>query len=312
MNDWTEIVIRINTKDVDTVSAIAQMCVSGGIYIEDYSDFEMDIKQFGPVEVIDKDLLEKAKDKEHAAVHVYISPEDNPAEALAFLEERMKSEKIAYTADEGTVREEDWANNWKQYFKPLPIGEKLIIVPTWDDNIPDDCKDRIPLIIDPGMAFGSGQHETTKLCLENVEECVRPDDTVLDVGTGSGILAIGALLLGAKEAVGIDIDKLAVKISAENASLNRVEDRYTAKHGDLATGVKGKFRIVCANIVADIILRLLPDVGDHLTDDGDLILSGIIDERLDEVKETLTKLGYKVVGIRSDRGWNSIRAVKNI
>ncbi len=310
MNDWTDITLQISSHDVDTVTAIAQMCMPGGIYIEDYSDFESLIQQFGPIEIIDEDLLKKAADKEHAAVHLYISPEENAAEALAFLEERMTACGVAYTVLSDLVREEDWANNWKQYFKPLPVGERLLIVPSWKEAIPEGCEDRVQLEIDPGMAFGSGQHETTKLCLEMVEKCVTAGSTVLDVGTGSGILAIGALLLGAQSAVGIDIDKLSVKIAGENAALNGVSDRFTAVCGDLATGISGQFDVVCANIVADIILRLLPDVGPLMTADGDLIVSGIIEERKDDVLAGLASYGFVPVAILQDRGWCCMRAKK--
>lgn len=310
MNDWTDITIQINSKDVDTVTAISQMCMPGGIYIEDYSDFDMDIQQFGPIEIIDEELLKKAQDKEHATVHLYISPEEDPKEALTFLEERMNACGVSYTVMSDVVREEDWANNWKQYFKPLPVGEKLLIVPSWEEEIPEGCEGRTHLEIDPGMAFGSGQHETTKLCLEMVEKCVTPGSSVLDVGTGSGILAIGALLLGAKEAVGIDIDKLSVKIAGENAALNGVSERFRAVCGDLATGISGKYQLVCANIVADIILRLLPDVGPLMTEDGDLIVSGIIEERKQDVLNGLEEYGFVPVDILQERGWCCIRAKK--
>ncbi|MBR5279445.1 MAG: 50S ribosomal protein L11 methyltransferase [Clostridia bacterium] len=310
MNDWTDITLQINSSDVDTVTAIAQMCMPGGIYIEDYSDFDTDIQQFGPVEIIDEDLLKKAQDKEHATVHLYISPEEDPEESLSFLAERLTACDVAYTVLSGIVKEEDWANNWKQYFKPLPVGEKLLIVPSWEEEIPEGLEDRTHLEIDPGMAFGSGQHETTKLCLEMVEKCVTPGSSVLDVGTGSGILAIGALLLGAKEAVGIDIDKLSVKIAGENAALNGVSDRFRAVCGDLATGISGKFELVCANIVADIILRLLPDVGPLMTDDGDLIVSGIIEERKQDVLDGLAEYGFEPIDILQDRGWCCMRAKK--
>ncbi len=310
MNDWTDITLQISSSDVDTVTAIAQMCMPGGIYIEDYSDFDTDIQQFGPIEIIDEDLLKKAQDKEHATVHLYISPEEDPKEALSFLEERLSACGVSYTVLSGIVKEEDWANNWKQYFKPLPVGEKLLIVPSWEEEIPEGCEGRTHLEIDPGMAFGSGQHETTKLCLEMVEKCVNPGSSVLDVGTGSGILAIGALLLGAKEAVGIDIDKLSVKIAGENARLNGVDDRFKAVCGDLATGISGKFDVVCANIVADIILRLLPDVGPLMTNDGDLIVSGIIEERKQDVLDGLEEYGFVPVDILQDRGWCCMRAKK--
>ena len=306
--DWTEVRIRIAAAQVDEAAAIANMAVPYGIYIEDYSDLEQGAREIAHIDLIDEDLL--ARDRDVAIIHLYISPEENPAEAVAFLRERLGAAGIDSAVEAETVREEDWANNWKKYFKPLPVGEKLLIVPSWEEEIPAGCEGRTHLEIDPGMAFGSGQHETTKLCLEMVEKCVTPGSSVLDVGTGSGILAIGALLLGAKEAVGIDIDKLSVKIAGENAALNGVSDRFRGVCGDLATGISGKFQLVCANIVADIILRLLPDVGPLMTDDGDLIVSGIIEERKQDVLDGLAEYGFEPIDILQDRGWCCMRAKK--
>ena len=300
--DWTDIIININSEDAESASAIAQMVVSRGIYLEDYSDFDTEIKKFGPIEIIDDELLNK--DREHARLHIYFSPEENPAEGLAFLKNRFDAEGIPYSIDENTVKEDDWANNWKKYFKPLPVGEKLVIVPSWEkDELPEDLKNRIPLVIDPGMAFGSGQHETTRLCMELIEKYVTPEADVLDVGTGSGILAIAALLLGAKSVTGVDIDALSVKVAAENADLNNVGDRFTSLHGDLAKDVKGTFDLITANIVADIVIELTRSASGLLKKDGIYIVSGIIEERLSDVLAVLEELNLKVIEKRHDRGW---------
>ncbi len=305
--DWTDIVIKISSKDADTVAAIAQMVVSRGIYIEDYSTFDSDIEQFGPTEVIDSELL--AKDKSIALVHVYISPEENPAEAVSFLTARMDAENIPYSVDTGNVREEDWANNWKQYFKPMKVGEKLLLCPTWElDNLPNDCDDRTKLIIDPGMAFGSGQHETTKLCMELIEKYITKDTKVLDVGTGSGILGIAALLLGADDVTGVDIDALSVKVAKENAEINGVGDRFNVTCGNLADDISGKYDMITANIVADIILMLMPDAKKLLSDDGIFIMSGIIDMRYDDVKKGLDEHGFQMIEVKNERGWCAITA----
>lgn len=300
--DWTDIIINIDSKDAELASAVAQMVVNRGIYLEDYSDFDTEIQKFGPIEIIDADLL--AKDREHAKLHIYFSPEENPAEGLAFLRERFDAEGIAYSIDEASVGEDDWANNWKKYFKPMPVGEKLVIVPSWEkDTLDDDLKNRAQLIIDPGMAFGSGQHETTRLCMELIEKYVTPKADVLDVGTGSGILAIAALLLGAKKVTGVDIDALSVKVAAENAELNGVGDRFTSVLGDLAKDIDGKFNLITANIVADIVIELTRSASTLLADDGIYIVSGIIEERLSDVLAALDELGLHVIEEKRDRGW---------
>lgn len=309
--DWTDITLIISVNDLPEASAIAQMAAPGGLYIEDYSTMEEDIKSFGPVEIIDEALL--AMDKTIAKIHIYISPEENPAEASAFLQGRLGAAGISFTLDKGNVREEDWANSWKQFFKPMNIGKKIRLVPSWEaENDEKECgaayKDRVRLIIDPGMAFGSGQHETTKLCLELIEKYIRTDTEMLDVGTGSGILGIAGLLLGAKSALGVDIDPLSVKIAAENAQLGGVGDRFRAVCGNLADKVTGQYDLISANIVADIIMALLPDAKKLLKADGVLIVSGIIDIRLAEVEEALKMRGFEIMEKHTDRGWYAIAA----
>ena len=301
--DWTELTFKVARADLDTVSSIAEMCVSGGIYIEDYSDIDSYISDFKPDELVSEELLELAKDRENAIVHIYVSPEDDPSEALMFMTERLNAARVKYETGSETVREEDWANNWKQYFKPLPVGRNLVIVPSWDENVPDEYSGRTRIVMDPGMAFGSGQHDTTRLCLEMIEKHLKRSDNVLDVGTGSGILAIGALLLGADKAVGIDIDPLAVKISMENAARSGLQDRYSACCGDLAESVGGQYRMIVANIVADVVLKLIPDTVRLLARDGELILSGIITERRADVEKGLGESGYRVVDSKEQGGW---------
>jgi len=305
--DWTDIIIKISSEDVDTVSAIAQMVVSRGIYIEDYSTFDSDIEQFGYTEVIDEALL--AKDRTTALVHIYTSPEENPKEAISFLAARLDAEKIEYSVETGNVKEEDWANNWKQYFKPMKVGEKLLLCPTWEaENLGEEVADRIKLLIDPGMAFGSGQHETTKLCMELIEKYITPDTNMLDVGTGSGILGIAGLLLGAGAVTGVDIDALSVKVAKENAEINGVGDKFIVKCGNLADDISGKFNMISANIVADIILMLMPDAKKLLSDDGIFIMSGIIDMRYEDVEKGLAENNFEIIEVKRERGWCAITA----
>ncbi len=212
--NWTELKIKVPAPQADLAGAIANMVVPYGIYMEDYSHLEEEAWEIAHIDLIDEELLQK--DREHAMIHIYISPEENPAEAVAFLKERFQAEQIPFELDIDSCVEEDWINNWKQYFKPIPVGEKLLIRPTWEEV--KDSGGRIVLDLDPGLAFGTGTHETTRLCMELLERYVTPGIDLLDVGCGSGILSVAALLLGAKSAVGVDIDPLAVKTAVENAA----------------------------------------------------------------------------------------------
>ena len=298
--DWTEVCIRIPAAVVDEAAAIANMVVPYGIYIEDYSDLEQGAREIARIDLIDEDLL--AKERDTALIHLYISPEENPAEAIAFLRERYTAVGIDHAVDANNVREEDWANNWKKYFKPLPVGEKILICPSWETA--ENPDNRAVLSIDPGMAFGTGGHDTTRLVLETLEKYVTDGVDFLDVGCGSGILSIAACLLGAGRALGIDIDALAVKTAIENGELNGLAaPKYEIRLGDLARDVDGKFPVIAANIVADAIIMLSPAIPALLAQDGVYIVSGIIDTREQDVLAALDNCGFAVIERREHGGW---------
>lgn len=298
--DWTEIKISVPSQDIETAENIAQMVVPYGIYVEDYSDLEQAAWEIAKIDLIDEDLLNK--DRTKAIVHIYIPPHENPSEAVAFLTERYTAEKIPHDIDIAVCRNQDWENNWKDYFKSIPVGKKLMIHPVWDDDF--DPGDRAVLDIEPGLAFGSGGHDTTRLCLEMMEDYVTRDTEFLDVGCGSGILSVSALLLGAKKAVAVDIDPLAVKKARENAELNGFDEtRYTALEGDLADKVTGKYNVVAANIVADVIILFCSQVKEFMSDDAVFITSGIIDTREPDVLEAFKKYGFSIVERRERGGW---------
>lgn len=299
-DSWTEIAVTVNVNDIDLAGDIANMVVPYGIYIEDYSALEQETMEIAHIDLIEESLLEK--DRTKGIIHIYINPEENPLESVSFLKERLDASHIEHEITVKDCKVEDWQNNWKQYFHPMPIGEKLLIRPVWIDDY--DAGDRKVLDIEPGLAFGSGSHPTTRLCLETLERYVKDGDKVLDIGCGSGILSIASLLLGAKIAFGVDIDSLAVKTAKENAKQNGFgEDRFTAVKGNLSDNVSGKYNVVVANIVADIIMEFNKNVSYFLEDDGVYITGGIIETREDEVLYSFAQNGFEVVERFENNGW---------
>ena len=307
MSEWTEVKITIDAKNADKAGDIASMVVPYGIYIEDYINLEEEAWEIAHIDLIDEELLKK--DRTKAIVHVYISPEENPAEAVAFLSERYSAEGIENTIDLISCRNEDWENNWKQYFHVMPIGEKLLIRPLWETA---GDTDRKVLSIEPGLAFGTGTHDTTRLCLEVLEKYAGENKTVLDIGCGSGILSIAALLLGAEKAVGVDIDELAVKTAKENGEINGFsEPEFTVLKGNLVDKVSGTYDIVVANIVADVIILFCENVARFMKDDSVFITSGIIDTRENDVLAAFDKYGFKVKERYANGGWVCFVVTKN-
>ncbi len=297
--NWTEITVSVPGEYTETASAIANMTVPYGIYIEDYSDLETAAWEIAHIDLIDEELI--AKDRQNSIIHIYISECDNAAEALEFLKERLAAEKVPYEVGSVGVDDKDWNENWKKYFHPIEIGDKLAVVPSWEKY--DNKDNRVCLSIDPGAAFGTGTHATTSLCLGVLDGCVKEGDYVLDIGCGSGILAIASVLLGAESALGVDIDAQSVKTAKENAQINGLSHKTEFIVGDLADKVTGKYSIVCANIVADVIIKLLPDVSQFMTEDGILIISGIIDVRKDDVLAAVEKYGFNIKEEHYKENW---------
>ena len=300
---WTEICVTVPSEDVDRAGDIAQMTVPYGIYVEDYSHLEEEAWEIAHIDLIDEELLQK--DRTKGKIHIYISPEENPAEAISFLKERYQAEKINYSIDTASCAQEDWIHNWKKYFKPIPVGKKLLIRPAWEETT--NPENRVILDLEPGLAFGTGTHETTRLCMELLEEYVSPGCTLLDVGCGSGILSIAGMLMGASSAVGVDIDELEVKTAVQNAQRNHVENRFQGICGNLTEKVEGTFDIVVANIVADVILMLTDQIRPFMKPHTVYLMSGIIDSREQDVLEGL-RGKFQIIGRREEKGWIALAA----
>ena len=249
------------------------------------------------MDLIEPELLAKPRDV--VIIHIYLEPGAQPAETLGAIQARMEAAGIPYTVRTAGVAQEDWQNGWRKYYHPMEIGRRLAVVPSWQAY----DTDRVKLLLDPGLAFGTGGHETTSLCLEALDELTAGGERVLDIGTGSGILAIAALKLGAACAEGVDIDPVAVRTACENAALNGVAGQFTDLVGDLSDKASGTYQIITANIVANAIISLAPAVPGLLAEGGHFIASGIIDTRAQEVAEALTKAGLTIAQRKDKRGW---------
>ena len=299
---WTDIKITTKKQYEDICQMISTQVCPMGVQIEDYSDLEQEVLEIAHIDLIEKELVDK--DREKIIVHHYISPELNAQEAALFLQTSLEDEGVPFECDIEYVNQEDWETGWKAYYHPLDIGEKLSICPSWEEY----KTDRKVLKLDPGMAFGTGTHETTSLCLEVLDHVIKGGERVLDVGTGSGILGIGACVLGAAEVEGVDIDPTAVKVAVENAQLNNVADKFCIKVGDLSQTATGQYDIVVANIVANAVIQLSESVPALLKPNGLYITSGIIGERKDDVVNALTKIGFTISQIHFKNNWVCIEA----
>ena len=347
---YTHLTLTVPSHALDAASEIALLAAPGGMYIEDYRSLEADALAVAHSDLIDEALLQM--DRGVGRIHLYLPPQEPPAEAAAFLEERLAALGVDTGIALEDCRSEDWENSWKAYFHPIPAGGRLLIQPAWEEYEPEAWPGRVPLWLEPGAAFGSGSHATTRLCLEALEDALdscfhsppvasrhlpqggdmdsltkadvvasiappgeMPEGqrgkensasniAVLDIGCGSGILAVAALLLGAERAVGVDIDPLAVSSARENGLRNGFgPPALTVLEGNLAEQATGQFDVVVSNIVADAILALAGSAARRLKPGGVWISSGIIDTRAEEVMEGLQACGWRVVGRRGEGGW---------
>ena len=292
---WTKLTTKGNVKDLEEISAVMSM-LDNGLMIEDFSDFSFN-GMYG--ELVDESILNA--DKDRIAVSIFV-PEEKPiAEFRAFLQDRFRALALEVSIEAEGVSEDDWAENWKKYYKPIHLG-RVTVVPAWEKY--EASEGEIIVRMDPGMAFGTGTHETTRLVMRILQDVIAGGERVLDVGTGSGILSICASKLGAGDIYAYDIDPVAVRVAKENAEADGCNN-ITVGVSDLLAGVDRaeKYGVCVANIVADIILRMLPDIGELLLPGAPLILSGIIAPRKEDVIAAAEAEGFVVEREENENDW---------
>lgn len=306
---WIEVSIITKSEALEPISGIFYGLNCPNVAIEDPEDLFS--REQGPLtwDFADINILEHKGTA--AVVKAYFSQDDKVDEIVQYVKEKLAELKeMGFDIGEGkvevkTMHEEDWANNWKQYYKPVKITDKIVIKPIWEEY---EKKDEDLIIeLDPGMAFGTGTHETTRMCIQALDRYVKPNTTVFDVGCGSGILAIAAAKLGAKHVVGVDLDPVAVDSSKENIGFNDLNN-IEILEGNLLDVVEGKADIVVANIIAEIICILTEDVKKALNHGGLFITSGIIHDRVEMVTEKFEECGFEIIEINKDGEWNCIVA----
>ena len=310
--DWLEVTVRTNTAGADLISELLISAGAKGTSIEDRFDAFSEPTDATQWDLIDPSVIEKMD--EDTLVHAYFPAETTSRETIESLRARLAAltpEWLGFDAGKraleiANVREEDWAENWKKYYKPFRVGRHLVVRPVWEKYEPQ-AGDKI-ISIDPVMAFGNGTHETTSMCLGLVEDYIKPGDTVLDVGTGSGILAIASVLMGAQSALGIDLDPVAVRVANENIERNGLSGRVHAQVGDLVKGIDTQADVVFANIIADAVILLSRAVRAHMKPGGVFICSGIILEREQDVLDALAEAGFTVDRIEHRGEWSAIAA----
>lgn len=308
---WIEVTIKTTTEAVEAITNILDDLRTGGVMIEDPKDFFFQKKNELDWDYVEEEVFNK-RNIEGVLIKTYISEERNVMELVETIKQKVSAlTGFGIDIGEGSVslgqvNEEDWANEWKKYYKPTKIGEKLVVKPTWEDY--EVQSGDLVIELDPGMAFGTGTHETTTMCMRELEKYVTEDSKVFDIGCGSGILAIAAAKLGAKDVIAVDLDEVAVKVAAENVAHNHVQDSVQVLHGNLIDVVSDKADVVVANIIADIIKILAKDVHSCMKEDAVFISSGIIHAKVDEVKESLIENGFEIIEVKTLGEWNAIVA----
>ena len=310
---WTEVLIKVDPQAVEAVTDILYGLGAQGVAIDEPVDVERLREDELYWDYIDEKLLEN--DTEETKIMAYFSEEEtNLPEKIAVIKEKIRNlTEFGLSIGSGTVElsnvnQEDWESAWKQYFKPVHVTDRIVVKPEWEEYSPQEGE--IVIEIDPGMAFGTGTHETTSMCINQIEKNLKAGDRVIDIGSGSGILSMAAVLLGAEKATGVDLDPVAVRVALENVELNNLQDKIDILHGNLTDVIREKADIVVANIMADIILILLEDVREFIKDDGLFISSGIIQEKRAAVEARLLEKNFRIVEVETKGEWCAITAQK--
>ena len=319
--EWLEVHIDTNHAGLEPLEIFLSANGVDGVVIDDEQDFQSFLENNHQYwDYVDEDLEKAMKGK--SRITFYLPADGDGFAQLARLRTALQGFRAAHAGKCGTLlmtlenlQDADWENNWKQYYKPMEIGERLLVIPEWEQEaVKEQAKyaGKVPLILEPGLTFGTGSHATTRLCLTALEETIQGGETVLDLGCGSGILSIAALRLGAASAKAVDIDDKCLTVAYENAALNGIgKDRYTVLVGDVLSDralretLGGGYDVVAANIVADVIIGLAPTVRQFLKPGGLFLCSGIIDTRAEEVADALRQNGWIIESTRSGEGWFS-------
>ena len=304
--EWAEAGFRTSHEAVDAVSSLFEEAGASGTVIEDPALIN-DYIHSGLWDYTD---IPEQKDTSVVTVKAYFAADESIDEKLASI--RAGLDEIAARGVDTKpaefsvtrVQDEDWANSWKAYFHTDKVGERVVIQPSWEEYDPKEGE--VVLRLDPGAAFGTGTHPTTAMCLRAMEKLIKPGMTVFDVGTGSGVLAIAAAKLGAKEVRAVDYDATAVRVARENIEANGVADVVSTAESDLFSALPGRAGLVTANLIADLVIRLLPDLGAHLETGGALLASGIIESRAQEVREAAETAGFFVAEDYEEKEWHAM------
>ena len=317
--NWLKIRIGVLKPGIDFVSDIFEQAGISSLEIEDNEEFLETLEQTKAGWNFIEDELFQEK-SEACSVSGYVTDNQNGRKTLDFIENEINNYKKNTDINNygsldifvSAINEDDWAHSWKKYFKPIPVGENILICPVWEE-IPEEYKSRHIFKIDPGMSFGTGTHETTRLCVAALEKYIKRGDSVLDIGCGSGILSITAMILGAESAVAVDIDENCVRIAGDNAKTNFITQNYKVYAGDLLTDKKlrekiskAKYNIILMNIVPGVIIPLLPLVKNLLAQGGTAILSGIIGIYSEDIENAVESYGLKIIGETSENDWRCV------